>query len=73
MQPFFTTTIGLALRVFQDNVERQDSVMHKNPNDFVLYQIGEFDEHTGEVINKEQNINLGMAIDFHPNGKLEPV
>lgn len=73
MQPFYATTVGLALRIFADNVANPESIMHKNPNDFVIYEIGSFDDSTGEVANREQNINLGMAIDYHPQNELKEV
>lgn len=73
MQPFFAETVGLALRYFQQNTENHESVLYKYPNDFVLFQIAAWDEHTGDIHNLEQNINLGMAIEFHPSGKLEAV
>lgn len=66
MQPFYANTVGLALRIFADNVANPESIMNKNPYDFVIYEIGAFDDKTAEVHNKEQNINLGMAIDYHP-------
>lgn len=73
MQPFYATNVGLALRIFADNVANPESIMHKHPNDFVIYQVGSFDDQTGEMINNEQNVNLGMAIDFHPDSQLEAV
>lgn len=73
MQPFFASTVGLALRIFADNVANPDSIMNKNPNDFVIYEIGQWDEQTGEVHNLTENKNLGMAIEYHPSNKMEAV
>ena len=73
MQPFFASTVGLALRIFSDNVANQDSVLFKYPDDFVLFEIGLWDERTGEMINHEANINLGMAREYHPSKNLEAV
>lgn len=73
MQPFFAETVGLALRAFQQNTENPDSVLYKYPNDFVLYEIGTFDDITGSLNNYEQNKNLGMAIEYHPNKELRGV
>lgn len=73
MQPFYATTVGLALRIFADNVSNPESILHKNPNDFVIYEIGEFDDQTGEVINWTENKNLGMAIEYHPSNKMEAI
>lgn len=73
MQPFYATTVGLALRIFADNVGNPETIMHKNPNDFVIFEIGSFDDQTGELVNYETNKNLGMAIEYHPDNKMEAV
>lgn len=73
MQPFFSDTVGLALRAFQNNIENPESIMNKYPNDFCLYEIGTFDEASGIIENHEQNKNLGMAIEYHPDGGLKEV
>lgn len=73
MQPFFADTVGLALRAFQQNTENKDSVLNKYPNDFVLYEIGQFNDITGELENYETNKNLGIAIEYHPNQELRGV
>ena len=73
MQPYFAGTPGLALRTFADGVNNPDSIFHRHPNDFVLYEVGVYDDHTGDIQNHEQNINLGMAIDYHQDNKLEAV
>lgn len=54
-RPMCVPSVGIAVRSFTDEVNRQDSnnEMYKHPEDFVLYGIGEFDEETG-VINAYQ-------------------
>lgn len=47
MQPFTAHTVGLGLRAFSDLVNANDSEMHKHPEDYELYHVGEFDEQTG--------------------------
>lgn len=64
MQPFFADTAGIATRNFQTNVNSPDTILNKYPNDFVLYEIGIFDDAKGQVIPHEHNVNLGMAIDY---------
>ena len=77
MEPFFATNAGVALRRFADNVNHPDSIFHKHPNDFCLYEIGAFDDQPGDVANWTENKNLGLAIEFlnqpeHP-GQMELV
>lgn len=48
-QPFFCPSRGVALRSFADEVNRAapDNALCVHPDDFVLYELGSFDESTG--------------------------
>lgn len=48
-RPIFAASRGLALRSFQDEVNRVDPAneMNKHPQDFVLYEFGTFDDSDG--------------------------
>jgi hypothetical protein len=67
MQPYFATTPGLALRAFSDGANNKETTIGKYPNDFVLYEIGQFDDQTGELENYTENKNLGIAIEYTEN------
>lgn len=45
-QPFFTASIGGAIRGFGDEVNRAatDNMLYKHPDDFELYHLGEYDD-----------------------------
>lgn len=49
-RPAFVATEGVALRQFQDEVNRasDDNQLYKHPQDFHLYYIGLFDDATGK-------------------------
>lgn len=49
-RPVFVTTVGGAIRSFDDEVNRdeRDNQMFAHPEDFQLYQLGTFDDNTGE-------------------------
>jgi hypothetical protein len=49
-RPAFVATEGVALRQFQDEVNRasDDNQLYKHPEDFHLYYIGLFDDATGK-------------------------
>lgn len=47
MQPFFVPALGVASRSFADEVNRQESPMFQHPEDYVLYELGTFDEDSG--------------------------
>lgn len=49
--PMFFPAIGLATRAFTDQVNRREdgNSIYTHPSDFELYQVGEFDQATGEM------------------------
>lgn len=61
--PFFMPTRGMAERAFGNLVNDPQSSIHRNPEDFTLYEVGEFDDSTG-VVNATLPVNLGIALKF---------
>lgn len=49
-RPFFVPTSALAHRSFSDEVNRKapDNPMHAHASDFTLYELGSFDDNTGQ-------------------------
>ena len=46
-QPFFSASIGGAIRSFTDEINRAgENQLYKHPEDFDLYQLGDFDDST---------------------------
>lgn len=66
MAPFTTLNAALALRSFADNLSDPNSIFAKHPHDFCLYEIGTFDDHTGDIQNYIENKNLGLAAEYLP-------
>lgn len=50
-QPIFAVSNGVAIRSMRDEVNRSalDNPMYQHPEDFVLYDLGEFDDNTGAI------------------------
>lgn len=57
-RPVFVPTAAVAVRSFRDEVNRKDSTedMAKHPDDFELYQLGEFDDSTGVISVSEPRL-----------------
>lgn len=54
MQPMYFTNDGMALRTVQQQVNNnKDSFLHKNPQDFTLYQLGEYLDDSGSLVPLE--------------------
>lgn len=49
MRPFVAQSVGQAIRMFQDEINRVDSEMNKHPDDYDLYHLGQFHENTGAL------------------------
>lgn len=66
-RPFFTQSLGIALRSFGDEVIRDapDNAMNRHPEHFVLYKLGEFDDATG-LFDTAAPQQLSLALDYKP-------
>lgn len=64
--PFFMQQTGLAVRAFTDLVNDANSIVHKYPGDFSLYEIGTFDDSVGKMYSSEVHELLGHGSDFKP-------
>ena len=69
LQPFFASTKAVALRNFASAVTQEDSTFHKHAEDYQLFEIALFDDHSGEVKGLEAKLALAYATEFLVNGK----
>jgi hypothetical protein len=65
-RPMFVPSLGVAIRSFSDEVNRQsdDNQLFNHPDDFDLYEFGEFDDNTGQFTLHEvpKLISLGKQV-----------
>lgn len=64
MQPFFMQTRGQALRAFTDTCNDTNTQFSKHPEDFTLFELGEYDDESGLFTNLEAKISLGTALEL---------
>lgn len=64
LQPYFSPTSGAALRAFGDACEKSESPFHMHPNDYVLYEIGSYDDSDGALESSAPVKMLACAADF---------
>lgn len=62
LSPFFSHTAGLALRNFEEAANTEGHAFKKHPGDYSLFELGEFDDVTGQIIMHSTPINLGLAL-----------
>lgn len=64
LQPFFSSANGSALRALGDAVNDGKSPIALHPEDYILYEIGAFDDQTGEIVGLTPIKLLACASDF---------
>lgn len=64
--PNFVASLGGALRSFGDEVNRkeQGNQLNGHPEDFILYELGEYDDSTAVFKLLEQPRQLARAVDL---------
>ena len=51
MTPNFYQTLGVAVRQLIDFMDKDDHPLARHADDYILYELGEFDVKTGQLIN----------------------
>lgn len=64
IQPFFLQNRAMAHRAFRDCALDETHMFCKHPNDYALYEVGEFDDATGEFRPYVPILHQGLAINF---------
>lgn len=62
--PFYSPTPDSAIRAFVDITNNPKSDVNRHPSDYILHQIGEFDDSTGLLTPQTPVINLGIGSDY---------
>jgi len=67
--PFAVTEHGLAVRHFHKLVNDTNTDFGKFPGDFQLWEIGKYNDQTGQMTPMEEKINHGNGLQFRGNNK----
>lgn len=63
--PIFLPTLGLAIRAFADQVNNPEpNPISQHPEDYTLFDIGEYNQETGELIANKTPKSCGLALEF---------
>lgn len=63
-QPFYMRSKGEALRAWHSTVNDKTTQFYTHPADYTLFEIGEFDDSTGNITIYQAKHNLGNAMEF---------
>ena len=70
-RPMFVPSTGVAIRSFSDEVNRSDpeNQLFNHPDDFDLYDFGEFDDNTGlfDLHQQPKLLSLGKQVKINLN------
>lgn len=61
LEPFFAPTMEFAIRGFREACETPGHQFSKFPEDYTLYQLGEFDPETGQITGLSPEVKLANA------------
>lgn len=62
IQPFYAPNVAMAIRMFSTAANDPSTQFAQNPGDYTLFEIGRFDQDTGEILSAGTPINHGLAI-----------
>lgn len=65
-RPIFVPAPGAGIRSFQDEVNRvaDDNLMNRHPDDYELFELGQFEESTGlfTLLDRPRQVALGKQL-----------
>lgn len=70
--PFFAQSKGAALRDWSDAVNDPQTMFHRHPEDYVLFELGEYDDQTGQFHQHPAPVSMGVAIEMKHGHIPEP-
>lgn len=64
MEPVTYTTKGVAIRVIQNTLKNEKSEFALHPNDYTLFELGEFCDDTGTITVHSKPVCLGTITEY---------
>lgn len=63
LQPFFTPTVGTAIRAIRACLEDSNHPFVRSPGDYTLFEIGEFDDQNGSISVLSSYVRHGSIVE----------
>lgn len=67
--PVLIESRGAAIRMFATMVNEVDHQFNKYPEDYVLFELGDWDEETGVITPHSAPISLGVGSNYKRSGE----
>jgi hypothetical protein len=71
LQPFFLSTKGQAIRSITEALANTEHQFAKYPQDFTLFELGEYDDSNGQMLPHQAPLSLGNLLEFNSPQKLQ--
>lgn len=62
--PFFERSKGAAIRAFEQSINDPSHTFAKYPQDYCLFELGEYDDQHATIDMHPAPVSLGLAIEF---------
>lgn len=62
--PIFVNALGQAIRSFSDECNRKESAIGAHPKDYDLFQLGEYDDQTGNCVSLPVPVRIAVGQDL---------
>lgn len=73
MNPWIARTVAEAQRSWVQACNDGQSMMSKHPADYTLFQVGEFDEETGEILPLKAHASISTGLEARrPSEEVSP-
>lgn len=66
-QPFYSMNAATAIRTFEQIVNEDGHAFNMHPEDYTLFELGEWHEQEGKLVVHESKMALGVALEFKTN------
>lgn len=67
LPPFFAVNAAVAIRMFERAVNDENTDYFRFASDYTLFEIGEWSESDGDLLNVQAKVSLGVAVEFLKN------
>lgn len=64
LPPFILPNVAMAKRIFSDCVNSDTHQFGKNPYDYTLFRLGQFDDSSGQFLLERSKQPLGNGVEF---------
>ena len=72
MQPFFMANKGTAIRAITELLSKSDHQFSKYPEDFTLFELGEYDDSNGQMLPHSTPLPIAKVIELRHSQSQQP-